>query len=265
VGAGDTCSLWLDQWEGQTPSRTMPELFSFAKNQFLTIYKAKTILDLNSILHLPISQEAYLQLVQLAQMLDNVTTSTEPDIWTYVWGSPWFSAAKVYTYLIGHRSIHSALRWLWKSAAQNKHKFFFWLLLHDRLSTRNMLRRRNMALPSFECALCSLQVEETREHLFLECSFAQNAWGLLNLHPTLGPLFETLESFKVQLGVNFFMDIIILFSWGIWMERNDFIFKGKQPDIDSLKARFKSEFTWVILIAKVVRKPSMSLWIDSLL
>jgi hypothetical protein len=108
-------------------------------------------------------------------------------------------------------------------------------------------------------------VEETREHLFLECSFAQNAWGLLNLHPTLGHLFETLESFKVQLGVNFFMDIIILFSWCIWMERNDFIFKGMQPDIDSLKARFKSEFAWVFLRAKVVRKPSMSLWIDSLL
>jgi hypothetical protein len=95
----------------------MPELFSFARNQFLTINKAKTILDLNSILHLPISQEAYLQLVQLAQMLENVTTSNEPYIWTYVWGSPWFSAAKVYTYLIGHRSVHSAFRWLWKSAA----------------------------------------------------------------------------------------------------------------------------------------------------
>jgi hypothetical protein len=69
VGAGNTCSLWLDQWEGQTPCRTMPELFSFVRNQFLTINKAKTIMDLNSILHLPISQEAYLQLVQLAQML----------------------------------------------------------------------------------------------------------------------------------------------------------------------------------------------------
>jgi hypothetical protein len=61
-----------------------------------------------------------------------------------------------------------------------------------------------MALPSFECVLCSLQVDETLEHLFLECSFAQAAWGLLNLNLPLGPLFEILESFKVQLGVNFF-------------------------------------------------------------
>jgi hypothetical protein len=122
-----------------------------------------------------------------------------------------------------------------------------------------------MALPSFECVLCSLQVEETLEHLFLECPFQQTTWGLLNLNPPLGPLFETLESFKVQLGVKFFMDIIIMLSWCICMERNDFIFKGKQPTIGSLRDRFKSEFAWVILRAKVVRKPSMSLWIDSIL
>jgi hypothetical protein len=122
-----------------------------------------------------------------------------------------------------------------------------------------------MALASFESVLCSLQVEETLEHLFLECSFAQTTWGLLNLNPPLGPLFETLESFKVQLGVNFFMDIIIMLSWCIWMERNDFIFKDKQPAIDSVRDRFKTEFAWVILRAKDVRKPSMSLWIDSIM
>jgi hypothetical protein len=265
VGAGDTCSLWLDQWEGQIPGQTMPELFSFARNQFLTINKAKNILDLNSILYFPISQKAYLQLLQLAQMFENVAALNEPDIWTYVWGSPWFSASKAYTHLIGHRTVHPAFHWLWKSVAQNKHKVFFWLLLHDRLNTRNMLRRKNMALPSFECVLCSLHAEETLEHLFLECPFAQTAWGLLNLNLPLGSHFEVLESFKAQLGVNFFMDIIIMLSWCIWMERNDFIFKEKQSAIASVGDRFKKEFAWVILRAKAVRKPSMSLWIDSIL
>jgi hypothetical protein len=91
VGAGDTCSLWLDQWEGKIPCKTMPELFSFARNQFLSINKAKSILDLNSILHLPISQEAYLQLIQLAQMLENMTALNEPDIWSLTSG-PMFGA-----------------------------------------------------------------------------------------------------------------------------------------------------------------------------
>jgi hypothetical protein len=59
------------------------------------------------------------------------------------------------------------------------------------------------------------------------------------------------------------MDIIIMLSWCIWMERNDFIFNDKQPAIDSVRDRFKTEFVWVILRAKAVRKPNMSLWIDS--
>jgi hypothetical protein len=128
-----------------------------------------------------------------------------------------------------------------------------------------MLRRKNMALPSFECVLCSLHAEETLEHLFLECPFAQTSWGLFNVNLPLGSHFEVLESFKIQLGVNFFMDIIIMLSWCIWMERNDFIFKDKQPTIASVRDRFKKEFTWVILRAKDVRKPRMSLWIDSIL
>jgi hypothetical protein len=30
-------------------------------------------------------------------------------------------------------------RWLWKTCCQNKRKIFFWLLLKDRLSTRQLL------------------------------------------------------------------------------------------------------------------------------
>jgi hypothetical protein len=223
------------------------------------------ILDLNSILHLPISQEAYSQLLQLAAMLENVAGREEADIWTYIWGSPWFSSSKTYTHLIGHREVHPAFRWLWKSAPQKKHKVFFWLLLHDRLSTRNILRRKNMVLPSYSCVLCSLQLEETLEHLFLECPFAQASWGILNLTIPQGSHFEVLESFRLQLNVNFFMDIIIMLSWCIWMERNDFIFKNKQPDLSFVKERFKKEFACVILRAKETRKPHMSLWIDSIL
>jgi hypothetical protein len=104
---------------------------------------------------------------------------------------------KAYTHLIGTRHVHPTFHWLWKSAAQKKHKVFFWLLLKDRLSTRNILKRKNRALPSYDCVLCPLQSEETLEHLFLNCPFAVSYWNLLNLTITSGEPFDVL-SFTVN-------------------------------------------------------------------
>ena len=53
-----------------------------------------------------------------------------------------------YKQLIGHQHVPRAFKWLCKSACQNKRKFFFWLILKDCLSTRALLKRRNMHLPN---------------------------------------------------------------------------------------------------------------------
>jgi hypothetical protein len=173
-----------------------------------------------------ISQDTYEQLLTLAEDLNALPTSDQQDIWTYSWGSPMFSPTKAYKHLIGTRQVHPCFKWLWKSSAQKKHKVFFWLLLKDRLSTRNILKRKNRVLPSYDCVLCQLQLEETLEHLFLHCPFAFSYWNLLHLHIAQGGPFEILHSFRVQLNKAFFMDIIILMSWCIWMSRNDLIFKA---------------------------------------
>jgi hypothetical protein len=65
--------------------------------------------------------------------------------------------------------------------------------------------------------LCNLQVEEMLEHLFLMCSFALNCWNLIHLLIPFGAPSDILLSYKDQLQVNFFMDIIILMCWTIWM------------------------------------------------
>jgi hypothetical protein len=92
---------------------------------------------------------------------------------------------------------------------------FFWLLLKDRLGTRNTLRRRNQGLPYYNCVLCSAQVEETLSHLFIDCPFAQACWNVLHLFIQPGDPLDILASFRFQLNVVFLMDIIIIMSWYI--------------------------------------------------
>jgi len=108
VSDGATCLFLDDLWNSRVPRLSYPELFSFAKDP---------LVSLNS--------EALHQLIELAQGLSDLPISSEHDSWTYIWGTPFFSSARAYAHLTGHRLVHPIFLKLWTSACQPKHKFFF--------------------------------------------------------------------------------------------------------------------------------------------
>lgn len=154
--------------------------------------------------------------------------------------------------MVGHRSVHPAFLWIWKSKCQMKHKvFFFWLLLRDRISTIELLRRRNMELDSYTCELCILQRTESVAHLFLKCNFAKTCWQSIGISViTTRPMLQIFRQLKDKIQNPFFMEIIILMSWSSWSVRNDWIFNNAHPTIDACKRKFMAEFSLVILRAK---------------
>lgn len=128
------------------------------------------------------------------------------DVWSYASGSSKFKSSVIYRHLLEHNVIDPSFKWAWKSYCQPKHKVFCWLLLKDRLSTRNILRRKRMALGSYNCEFCSMNVEETIEHLLWYCPFAQDCWGSLNLEIMQnGDSCEIVAALKVQMNSQFFM------------------------------------------------------------
>ena len=156
---GVSCLFWEDLWNNHVPKHHFPELYSFAKDTSISLKNAREAEDPAPLLHLTISQIALQQLNELAQLLVSLPNTVESDSWSYILGDHFFSTSKAYTHLTGHRHTHPAFRWLWKSACQNKHKvFFFWLWLQDRLSTRGLLRRRNMILPSYLCVCAVIRI-----------------------------------------------------------------------------------------------------------
>jgi hypothetical protein len=64
------------------------------------------------------------------------------DKWSYIWGNNTFSSQNAYKVMIGHLPAPQILAWVWKPSCQAKHKFFFWLLVHDILNTMNFQRRK---------------------------------------------------------------------------------------------------------------------------
>jgi hypothetical protein len=204
-------------------------------------------------------------MMQLEAMIQQHHSPNSTDKWSYIWNSNQFSVKKAYRQLKGHISLHPVYKWLWKSSCQKKHKVFFWLLINDRLSTRDLLKRKRMALPDYSCIHCPAMVEESTFHLFLDCPYARQCWAWLNLqvNQLLDP-FQILQSFRNQLQVPFSMEILILMCWIIWKARNDWIFRQIEPDLQSSKFSFRTELQWLSLRLKRRHLEVFQQWISSL-
>ena len=148
----------------QPLEQSLPEIHSFAKNKLISVsHRNVQPTSLSNCLHTA---------AKSATTNEATTLENSDDVWSYRRSSSKFLSSRVYKKLIGHHPTNPAFSWVWKCLCEPKHKVFCWLLLKDRLSTRNILRRKHMNLDSYNCELCALGVEETTEHLFLHCPFA---------------------------------------------------------------------------------------------
>jgi len=93
-----------------------------------------------------------------------------------------------------------------------------------------------MTLDSYACEIYLIGEEETVQHLFWSCPFAQQCWGILNLQTIqTGDTSENILAIKDQMNNQFFMTAIITMWWTIWTARNEFIFKNNQIVIQESK------------------------------
>jgi hypothetical protein len=195
VADGTSVLFWKDHWNDITPALAFPELFSFAKNENITFRLAVSSDDFTSNLNLPLSVEAHQQLLLLQDIISRREIFGGNDLWKYSWGTSHFSTAKAYRVLKVGPSAHPVYQWIWKSKCQMKHKVFFWLILKDRVSTRDLLRRREMNLDSYSSDMCILQRPETGVHLFLRCNFSKACWSSLGVSWHLLCLHEVGHSY----------------------------------------------------------------------
>ena len=120
-----------------------------------------------------------------------------------------------------------------------------------------------MILPDYNCVLCPSTVEESLTHLFIHCPFSQACWASIGLNVSTDDPFDNLDQFKHQLVIPFFMEIIVLMSWSIWMQRNDSLFKGILSSPSNCLQNFRKELALVILRAKSKYKTAMSEWLEA--
>jgi hypothetical protein len=125
VGRGNSICFWSDTWNLGVLKWQFPQLFSFAKNQNISVEKFLSQ-DVYANFSTPLTVEAAEQWIQLSALLHNLQSTTNgDDHWSYIWGSPVYTPKSAYKQLQGLGHAHLLFKWLWKTCCRGKHKFFF--------------------------------------------------------------------------------------------------------------------------------------------
>ena len=169
----------------------------------------------------------------------------EKDSRFFVWGSAKFTSAKYYNFVFGRFPQDSAMQSIWKSKSLPKLRVFDWLLIKDRLNTKDIMLRKSWHLQEGpNCILCDSLQLETRDHLFFTCPFAIECWNMISIQWDCSlPISARLQDGKEGFLGPCFTEIFSCAAWNIWKERNDYIFRSQLPSIDRWKVRFQSDIS----------------------
>mgnify|MGYP000865977159 FL=1 len=272
VHVGDTVLFWLDRW--QLGNRAVllhdcfPRLHSFVVDDAITVKEFMERPDVLDHFHLPLSQEAYSELTQLQALLPLINLDGESkDIWKWPSKSGVFMSKIYYDSCFSHLVVDPIFKWIWKCACTLKFKVFGWLLLMDRLNTRDMMQRRHWIIQDDTCVLCNLAQHEDRAHLFFACNFSQRVWNYLGISWSVQPnqtTYDMAQSVRRDFGHPFFTEVVFTATWNIWTQRNGKIFRNEQPSFRAWRRNFIHDISLLSHRIRCKYKDSLLSWIANL-
>ena len=172
------------------------------------------------------------------------------NVCTWKWQSGGQYSAKSYQHLIksGGRT-NWPFQEIWITKIPPTVKVFLYLLLQDKLLTKQVLQRRNIYCTG-NCVTCNHCTLETAFHLIFNCQYAVRAWA--RMATLLGcSLLRVIDDVEVtwtksmllirSKGDHDYKLIMVCFMslcWHLWLHRNNCIFRGVSvpPEITAERA-----------------------------
>ena len=245
IFCGTTALFWKDLWAGQIIQDSHPRAFSHSLDEDVSVKDFLGSTSLREAFYLPLTPQALEEVRDMQIIASHLQPSTTAsDVWHYSWGKANYKSTNYYKFVFKDVQVHQVFCWIWKSKCTMKLKVFAWLLFHDRLNTRNMLKRRHYNIgDDHNCLLCGLNIEETVEHMIFTCTFSKLCWAKLGLNwePFLGRI-QAVEDHRNSHPTPLFLEKFIVAAWSIWKERNNKHFRAITPSLTSWLDIFKRDF-----------------------
>jgi hypothetical protein len=171
---------------------------------------------------------------ELINYCNQVSLSDQEDKIVWTLEKKGFSVNSLYRKKMENQTL-IPYKFLWKSKWPHKIKVFFWLVVRNKILTKDNLRKRCW-IGSLNC--CFYGVDESIDHLFFKCPIAQYMWRVIQIALNLRSIPKNIK----DLYDNWFckpkdkMTHLVLFGcgalfWAIWRTRNDWCF-GKNHLLD---------------------------------
>ncbi|XP_073355123.1 uncharacterized protein [Aegilops tauschii subsp. strangulata] len=271
INAGNTALMWSDnlQFDGQVSSLPLrfPRLYSYVKDPWVTAMEFLGSQDIFQQFHLPLSSQAFDELTILQSMLDGLIRAPgSKDIWFWKGTAKGYSPKLFYSHTFVSASFNPLTAWIWKSSCTMKIKVFAWMLIMDRLNTKDMVERRHWHLEGgVSCVLCPLQTRETRDHLFFNCNFSVRVWNYLQIDWSSGDSMAHLvlnasRSFRKP----FFTEVVFIACWNIWIIRNAKVFRHERAGFNKWRSAFIHDISLMQYRVKAAYKDDLLCWISFL-
>lgn len=185
---------------------------------------------------------------QLTQIKDKFRSGFSGDKWQF--GKNGYSASSGYQWLRSNQLEVQWSKWVWNKLNVPKHSFLCWIIMWQRLNTRDRLRKIGLQVPP-DCPLCA-KYPETAEHIFLHCEYAEKCRQGLVQCLSVNPPVADLDQFsqwlhKPTAGVFRCQVIQCVFSallYHLWWQRNQAIWQNCLASHDAVVKRVKADAYW---------------------
>jgi hypothetical protein len=267
-GCGDSILFWHDKWSGIIPAQEFPRLHSFALNNQLSVKEMFQCTNRAELFYRPLSQQAFEEYNRMQNIIGSISLDpVKNDVWETIWKDGVYTANLYYKHCYINVTSSKIYSWIWKCRVLLRIKVFAWLLVSDRLNTKDMLRRRHWTVTNdYNCVLCPCHITEDWVHLFFECNFSRRIWTYLQIDWIQADNVETMFiRARAAFAKPFFTEIVILACWHIWKVRNGFIFQHERPSFRAWVNKFKHEVTLHAHRIKDKHAESFRSWIETLL
>lgn len=181
-----------------------------------------------------------------------------------------FTVQSIYNKLLHHclptvsQTSTPQYAWIWKIPVTSKIKTFLWLIIHNRLPTRQYLHHIGILLDD-RCKICN-SAQESINHIFLNCPNVHSMWAQLGLTDVVNHinrlsqpsewLMPLMKAKTNAMPYRINNQIVLSYTlWHIWLTRNDNNFNHTQHEL-SIKFVTNQALEFTYLATKLKSKPN---------